>query len=95
MNATRARKKIRDLARQGRYAIPGYCAMRLLQRLISEDDVRSVLTDASGCWLRANGRWKLEGEDGDGEGLFVIVELQDGVVVVTAFRGDEDEDDEG
>jgi hypothetical protein len=37
----------------------------------------------------------LQGEDGDGEGLFLIVELLSGVVVVTAFRGDEDEDDEG
>jgi hypothetical protein len=33
--------------------------------------------------------------DDEGESLFLIVELQDGVVVATAFRGDEDEDDEG
>jgi hypothetical protein len=62
MNATRARKKIRDCARQGRYVISGYCSLRLLQRVISEDDVLRVLTEASGCWLQANGRWKLEGE---------------------------------
>lgn len=95
MSSTRARREIRELVRKGRYVITEYCALRLLQRFISEEDVQAVLAGASGCWLQANGRWKLEGEDGDGECLFLIVELQNGVVVVTAFRGDEDEDDEG
>ena len=79
--------------------ITAYCALRLLERAISEEDVRRVLCDAVGCWSSASGRWKLQGEDDDGEDLFLIAELQEAVVVVTAFRGDEDEevdaDDEG
>lgn len=95
MSPTRARKRIRDLARQNRFVITEHCALRLLQRSISERDVRAVLTAASGCRSQAGGRWRLEGEDGDNEMLFLIVDLQKSVVVVTAFRGDEDEDDEG
>jgi hypothetical protein len=94
VTSTRARLEIRELTRKGRFVITEYCALRLLQRFISEADVRRVLVGASACWPQANGRWKLAGEDGDGEGLFLIVELLSGVVVVTAFRGDQDEDDE-
>jgi hypothetical protein len=95
VNAARARKRIRELARQNRYVLTGYCALRLLQRSISGDDVRSVLMAPSGCWPQAGGRWKLEGRDRDGDDLFLIVELMEGLIVVTAFRGAEDEDDEG
>ena len=41
-----------------------------------------------------NGRWKVEGDDEDGEALWLIVELQQGVVVVTAYRDDEGDEDE-
>ncbi len=75
--------------------ITEHCALRLLERLITEDDVRSVLIGSSSCRLQADGRWKVEGEDCDGERLFLIVEWLEGVVVATAFRGDEDDYDEG
>jgi hypothetical protein len=67
----------------------------MLERFISEDDVLAVFKSASGCWLQTNGRWKLEGTDCDGESLFVLIELQEVVVVVNTFRGDEDEDEQG
>jgi hypothetical protein len=40
VSPTRAREKIRDLARQDRFVITGYCALRQLQRSISEERVR-------------------------------------------------------
>jgi hypothetical protein len=94
VNPTSARRRIRELVRAGRYFITGYCALRLLQRAVTEGDVVAALSDAAACWAQANGRWKVEGEDEDGEALFLIVELQQGVVVVTAYRGDEGDDDE-
>ena len=66
----------------------------MLERAISPDDVVAVLKRASVCWLQTNGRWKLEGTDSDGESLFVLVEIQEAVVVVNTFRGDEDDEDE-
>jgi len=66
----------------------------MLEGFVSEDDVVAVLKKASRCWLQTNGRWKLEGTDSDGESLFVSIELQEIVVVVNTFRGDEDEDEQ-
>ena len=65
----------------------------MLERSISERDVVAILKSASRCWVQDNGRWKLEGTDSDGERIFVLAELQQVVVVVNAFRGDEDEDE--
>ena len=94
VNPTSARRRIRELARAGRYFITGYCALRLLQRVITEGDVVAALTGASVCRPQPKGRWKVEGDDEDGETLLLIVELQQGVVVVTAYRSDEGDDDE-
>lgn len=94
MNPTSARRRIRELARAGQYVITEYCALRLLQRVITEGDVAAALTGASVCRPQPNGRWKVEGDDGDGETLLLVVALQQGVVVVTAYRGDEGDDDE-
>jgi hypothetical protein len=94
VNATRARKTISKLARERKYLILAYCALRMLQRVISERDVVTVLTRATRCWQQENGRWRLQGKDADGETLFVVVELQDAIVVVNAFKGNEEKDDE-
>lgn len=91
MNPTRALKRIRDLARNGDYVITAYCAARMWQRSISRVDVVAVLTRSRRCFAQENGRWKLEGVDMSGDPLVVIVEIQDGVVVVTVYGGDEDE----
>jgi hypothetical protein len=34
---------------------------------------------------RYNGRWRVEGEDLDGDELTVVVVIEDGVVVVTLY----------
>ena len=95
MNPTRMRRAIRRLAGQRRYAISSYCAVRMLERSVSERDIVAILKNASRCWRQDNGRWRLEGTDSDGDRIYVLIEMQQVVVVVNAFRGDEDEDDEG
>ena len=66
----------------------------MLERGVLERDVLRVMKSAPRCWLQSNGRWKLEGTDSEGEGLFVLIELQEVAVVVNTFRGEEDEEDE-
>ena len=92
MNATPARRRIRELARSGRVRFTEYTALRMLQRDIAAAEVFRVLTTAQRCYAQPNGRWRLAGED-----LMVVVELAHDAVVVTLFRGDEDadEDEEG
>jgi hypothetical protein len=85
----RARKLIRKLAGEGRYEITLYCQRRMLDRRVTFREVRTVLVHAARCYAQANGRWRLEAED-----LTLIVGLIDGVVVVTLFRGDEDESED-
>jgi hypothetical protein len=60
----------------------------MIERGVTVDDVRSVLTGATSCRAAGN-RWRLSGLDVLGERLDLIVELAGDVVVVTLFRGDE------
>jgi len=88
VNATAAAKQIRKLVGAGRYSFTGYCKARMLERGIEAAEVRSLLSRASECRAQANGRFQVVGDD-----LAVVVEIRAGVVVVTLFRGDEDEDE--
>ena len=92
VNATRARRRIRELVRAGRVRLTDYCALRMLQRGVGVAEVYRVLASAPSCRAQPNGRWRLLGEE-----LTVVVELTENAIVVTLFRGDEDgdEDEEG
>jgi hypothetical protein len=91
VNATRARRQIRELARRGRVRFTEYSTLRMLQRQIAAAEVFRVLVSSQTCYAQPNGRWRLVGE-----GLTVIVELKEDAIVVTMFRGSEDvgEDEE-
>jgi hypothetical protein len=65
--------------------------IRNVERSIGRIEVLAVLTRSRRCFAQENGRWRLEGLDMSGDPLVVIVEIQAGVVVVTVYRGDEDE----
>ena len=88
MNPTRASRRIRSLARAGRWEILPHAVERMIGRGVTVEDVRSVLTGAQSC-RAAGSRWRLSGLDVLGEPLEVIVELLADVIVVTLFRGDE------
>jgi hypothetical protein len=88
VNPTRARKRIRALVRLGRIRFTEYCALRMLERGIEALEVSRLLLSAPACHAQANGRWRIPGEE-----LTAIVELVEDAVVVTLFRGDEDDED--
>jgi hypothetical protein len=92
VNATRARRRIRELVRAGRVRFTDYAALRMLQRGVGVAEVFRLLASAQSCHAQSNGRWRLAGQD-----LTVVVELSENAIVVTLFRGDEngDEDEEG
>jgi len=58
---------------------------RMQQRGVSFSDVEHALLNASQCQVQANGRWKLQSWDLDGDDLTLIVVVEDGVVVITVF----------
>ena len=89
MNATRARRRIRELVRAGRVRFTDYASLRMLQRGVAVAEVFRLLATAQSCHARPNGRWRLSGQD-----LTVVVELSENAIVVTLFRGDEDDDED-
>ena len=61
----------------------------MIERDATPQDVYEVLTRAPLCRRADAGRWRLDGVDRIGERLSLVVEVRDGVIVVTLFRGDE------
>jgi hypothetical protein len=88
VNPTRASRRIRSLVRAGHWEILPHAVERMIERGVTVEDVRSVLTRPNSC-RAAGGRWRLFGPDVFGEPLELIVELLADVIVVTLFRGDE------
>jgi hypothetical protein len=66
MNPTRARKRIRELARAGKWEVTVYAVGRMIEREVDEADVYRVLVAAPACFAAPRNRWKLEGLDGRG-----------------------------
>jgi hypothetical protein len=60
----------------------------MIERGVTAEDVRSVLTGAESCRAAGN-RWRVSGLDAFGERLELVVELGAEVIVVTLFRDDE------
>lgn len=60
----------------------------MLQRGVEAIEVFNLLLKAQACLAQANGRWRVTGQ-----ALTVVVELIEDAVVVTLFRGDEDDED--
>jgi hypothetical protein len=56
------------------------------ERGVGFDDLRQALVSASRCGpADAPGKWKVTGQDGDGDDLTAVVALEDEVAVVTVF----------
>ena len=89
MNPTRARKRIRELARAGAWAMTAHAEERMVERNAEPDDVYRVLTAADACRAVRPGCWRLDGSDRLAEPLSLLVELRSSVLVVTLYRGDE------
>ena len=94
MTNRQALRRIRALSRAGRYLLTDYCVLRMVARDVMPEDVEASLCGAERVWSQPNGRWRVAGPDVDGEPLVLIVEILSNVVVVTLFRGDENEPDD-
>ena len=49
------------------------------------EDVRQALANARRCKAADQGRWKVSGDDLDGDELTLVVAIEAGVVVVTVY----------
>ncbi|HET8539761.1 MAG TPA: DUF4258 domain-containing protein, partial [Anaeromyxobacter sp.] len=76
--------EIRGYAGAGRYSISSHAWKRMSQRGVRTRDVREALCSARTCHAEADERWKVTGQDLDGEDLTLVVVIED-VVVVTLF----------
>ena len=89
MKSSVAKRKIRALARKGQFLVEDHAWDAMEERCIPYDDLRHAPENAESCRLQANERWHAVGRDRDGDILRPIVELQDDLLVVTVYRGDE------
>jgi len=87
MDATAAMHEIRRLALQWRIEVVGHARQRLRERGADRGDVRNALMGCTKCTASDDGpgRWKVWGEDLDGDELRVIVVIEADAVVVTLF----------
>lgn len=84
MSPEQALRDIKGYTAAGRVKLSWHVLERMKKRNIKRDDIHHVLTTAETC-IEQEGTWKVEGTDLDDDELTVIVALEDGVVVVTAF----------
>jgi hypothetical protein len=76
---------VRGYAAAGRWTLLGHARRRAQERGARPEDVRRALVSATRCCAAEFGRWKVTGLDTAGDELTAVVELVDGVVVVTLF----------
>ena len=83
----KALEDARGYALANRLEFEAHARLRMQQRAVMREDVRSALATAQTCSSEAKRRWKATGLDTFGDALTVVFKLQDGVLVVTVFRG--------
>ncbi|MGA8893034.1 MAG: DUF4258 domain-containing protein [Anaeromyxobacteraceae bacterium] len=85
MEAAQALADIRGYAAGGRIRILRHAWQRMGERGVRYEDVRHALVGARRCRAADQGRWKVTGDDLDGDELTLVVSIEEGVVVVTVF----------
>ena len=55
------------------------------ERGVTAREVVDALTGAKSCSAQPDDRWKVAGQDRDGDPLVLIVAIEDGLIVVTVF----------
>jgi len=77
--------EIRGNAGANRIRIAPHAWDRMAERGARYEDVRHALANARSCKAQDEERWKVFGEDIDGDELVLIVVLDAGVIVVTVY----------
>jgi hypothetical protein len=85
VNADEALRDIRGYAAAGRLRYTHHAKQRMLERGMRRDHVRHALACARECRRAEGERWRVTGDDLDGDELTAIVVLAQGVLVVTLF----------
>ena len=85
VNPAEAIEVIRGYARANRIETLRHARRRMRERNVSHADLRQALSLAVGCTPQQGERWRVSGPDVDGNELVVVVELDDGDIVVTLF----------
>ena len=75
----------RGYALSGRVDFSGHARERMTQRGIKKQDVYSAFRTAWTCASQPENRWKVIGNDADGDALEVVIRFEDGVMVVTVY----------
>lgn len=79
-------ERVRSYTRGNRWEVDQVHGQpRMQQRGVSYSDVEHALLNANQCQIQANGRWKLQSWDLDGDDLPLIVVVDGGVLVITLF----------
>jgi hypothetical protein len=85
VDASTALADIRGYAAANRIRILRHAWQRMGERGAQYEDVRHALADARRCKAAGQGRWKVTGDDLDGDELTLVVSIEAGVIVVTVF----------
>lgn len=76
---------VRGYASANRIIISRHAYRRMEERGATEEDVFHALVNAEGCSAAEEGKWKIKSRDIDGDMLYLIVAIRDGVIVITLF----------
>ena len=80
----------RRLVRADRWDMSSHARERMVERGFAHEDLLAVfLARETTCRPGQPGRWRLDGRARNGDALALSVELQDLVLIVTLFGGDE------
>ena len=85
MDAATALADIRGYAAANRIRILRHAWQRMGERGAQYEDVRHALASARWCKASDQGRWKVTGDDLDGDELTLVVSIEAGVIVVTVY----------
>lgn len=87
MTDAQALEYVRGCAFANRYRFRTHALERMEERGVSWRDVDRALVEANSCTAQRFERWMVVGPDLEGEALAVIVEIEDGLLVITVYEG--------
>ena len=85
MTVDEALADIRGFAGANRVELSGHAKTRCYERGVTFREVVEALAGARSCSAEPKDRWKVDGNDADGEPLVLIVAIEDGLIVVTVY----------
>jgi hypothetical protein len=82
-------KEITIALRTGRFFLSVHAARRMRQRSITMADIQACAHTTESCIFQiGRGTFRVEGRGLDGQPLAVICGIDEGIIVITLFRGD-------